>query len=333
MSQTSFNAIYDLIKDHSVFAEKTNNGRGQASVKYQLMVLLKYLGTEGSGGSNLNLRSVFGIGEGTAELYRDRVVEALLSLQEATITWPDAAERKAIAERFDNHFGWPHCVGIIDGTLFPLAFRPQSDDAADYSGRKHAYSLSALIICDDVRRIRYINAGWPGTAHDNRIFKNTQVYQHSASYFSPKNYILGDSAFDNMWFCVSSFRKPKGRNLPCEHELFNDAMKAPRVISEHCIGILKGRFPFLRSIRKLITNNKNDLKKILKFIIATVVLHNLLIEYDDEIPMEWVEYDDSSELDDPDRAINELELPVPIGSANDERRQQLVRYQLERHVV
>ena len=122
MSRTSFHAIYDLIKDHSVFAEKTNNGRGQASVKYQLMVLLKYLGTEGSRGSNLNLCSVFGIGEGTAELYRDRVVEALLSLQEATITWPDAAERKAIAERFDNHFGWPHCVGIIDGTLFPLAF-------------------------------------------------------------------------------------------------------------------------------------------------------------------------------------------------------------------
>ena len=36
MSRTSFHAIYDLIKDHSVFAEKTNNGRGQASVKYQV---------------------------------------------------------------------------------------------------------------------------------------------------------------------------------------------------------------------------------------------------------------------------------------------------------
>ncbi len=66
MSRTSFHAIYDLIKDHSVFAERTNNCRGQeASVKYQFMVLLKYLGTEGSGSSNLNLRSVFGIGEGT----------------------------------------------------------------------------------------------------------------------------------------------------------------------------------------------------------------------------------------------------------------------------
>jgi hypothetical protein len=37
----------------------------------------------------------------------------------------------------------------MDGTLFPLAFRPRTEDAPDYSGHKHAYSLSALIVCDD----------------------------------------------------------------------------------------------------------------------------------------------------------------------------------------
>ena len=47
------------------------NGRDQAEVLQQLLVLLKFLGTEGSGGSNANLGSVFGIGEGTVNLYRD----------------------------------------------------------------------------------------------------------------------------------------------------------------------------------------------------------------------------------------------------------------------
>ncbi len=81
------------------------------------------------------------------------------------------------------------------------------------------------------------------------------------------------------------------------------------------------------------TNNKDDLKKILKYILATLVLHNLLIDYDHNVPEEWIEDDDSSKLDNPDRANDELDLPVPIGSSNDERRQQLVRYQLEQHVM
>ena len=51
------------------------------------MVLLKFLGTEGTGGSNANLRSVFGIGEGTVNLYRDCVVQALLNLKDTVVSW------------------------------------------------------------------------------------------------------------------------------------------------------------------------------------------------------------------------------------------------------
>ena len=209
-SRSSFKTLVDLIKDDPVLQTRRDfvNGRDQADVAHQLMVLLKFLGTEGSGGSNANLRSVFGIGEGTVNLYRDRVVQAILRLKDSVVTWPDEDERNLIAGRFLKDFKWPNCVGVIDGTLFPLAFRPRSKDAPDYSGRKHVYSISSLIICDDQRRIRYVNAGWPGTAHDNRILKNSKVFQCATSFFSSKQYILGDSAFDNMWFLVSAFKKP-----------------------------------------------------------------------------------------------------------------------------
>ena len=334
MSRDSFSAIHDLIKDNDAFADKYKSGRKQASSKYQLLVLLKYLGTEGNGASNPNLRNFFGIGEGTAGLYRDRAVEALLSLQDRVITWPNVKERSEIAQRFETQFNWRNCVGIMDGTLFPLAFRPRTEDAPDYSGRKHAYSLSALIVCDDRRRIRYINAGWPGTAHDNRIFKNSRIYQEATTFFCAWEYLLGDSAFENTWFCVSSFKKPRGGTLPREQELFNDALKSPRVLSEHCIGILKGRFPFLRSIRNLITEDKEDLKRILKYVSAAAILHNLLIEYDDEVPDDWIDFDDFSEMDDPNRAADdELDVAVPVGSSSDERCQQLMRYHAEYHIM
>jgi hypothetical protein len=82
-----------------------------------------------------------------------------------------------------------------------------------------------------------------------------------------------------------------------EHERFNTLMSKPRVISEHCIGLLKGRFPWLREIRVMI-NSKNDLKRILAYVDVCVILHNLLVK--SQVPEDW-EDDDFSDIDDPTR--------------------------------
>lgn len=54
-------------------------------------------------------------------------------------------------------------------------------------------------------------------------------------------------------------------------------------MSKHCIGLLKGRFPRLKNIRITIYEKK-DLKEINKFIRASLILHNLLIDtpYEEE---------------------------------------------------
>ena len=88
------------------------------------------------------------MGYGTAAVYRRRVTKALLHLAEEYITWPDAEERQQISKEIKSKYDFPHCVGLADGTLFPLAFEPQTEDAPDYSGRKYGYSLSTMIICD-----------------------------------------------------------------------------------------------------------------------------------------------------------------------------------------
>jgi hypothetical protein len=49
-----------------------------APPEYQLMGFLKYGGTEGSGANTSNQRSTFGVGYGTAEVYRKRVTIAHL---------------------------------------------------------------------------------------------------------------------------------------------------------------------------------------------------------------------------------------------------------------
>ena len=188
------------------------------------------------------------MGYGTADLYRRRVTTAIRGLRSEYIQWPNGREREQISTAIKDKFDFPHCVGIADGTLFPLAFEPHTEDAPDYSGRKYGYSLTVMIICDHQRRIGHYLAGYPGSAHDNRVFKATKMSMEPKKYFDPMQYLIGDSAFENQPFMVSAFKKPKGTTLPKNHEKFNEKMARLRIISEHCIGMLKGRFPWLRSI-------------------------------------------------------------------------------------
>jgi DDE superfamily endonuclease len=199
-------------------------------------------------------------------------------------------------------YGFPHCVGIVDGTLFPLAFEPETEDAPDCSGRKYGYSLSTVIFSDHKRRIIHYLAGYPGSAHDNRIFKASKPATNPSDFFAPREYCIGDSAFENSFFMVAAFKKPKGASIPIAHEKFNEQLARLRIVSEHCIGILKGRFPWLRSIRLKITKKKKSIKRILHLFEATVVVHNLLIDIGEEEKKEWIDHDDFSDLDDAERA-------------------------------
>ena len=139
------------------------------------MVFLFYVGMEGKGATNAGQRTTFAISYGVAQIYRHRVTTAILALSEQFLNWPTSEERKRIALEINILYNFPHCVAIADGTLFPLAFEPSTTDAPDYSGRKYGYSLSTLIVCDHKRRIRHFLAGYPGSAHDNRIFSDSQL--------------------------------------------------------------------------------------------------------------------------------------------------------------
>ena len=82
-----------------------------------------------------------------------------------------------------------------------------------------------------------------------------------------------------------------------------------------------------------ITNNPISLKKILKYVSATVVLHNMIIEIaeddNDDESLPWdINDEEISEIGDttrvPERDL--LDYPVPTGSLPGTRRKQLMNY-------
>jgi hypothetical protein len=87
MDRESFQKVVENIKNHPVFNNSNRKGRKQLPVESQLMVFLKYVGTEGDGASNNGQRNTFCVGYGCGTLYRSRVTEALCSLKDEFIVY------------------------------------------------------------------------------------------------------------------------------------------------------------------------------------------------------------------------------------------------------
>jgi hypothetical protein len=285
MTRESFYLLVEEMKGTKAFTK--SKFRPQRPVAYQLLVFLFRVGKEGTGGCSISVSQFFGIGIGTVNNYVKRSINALHEIKKDVVYWPDEDERQEIKNRMAVH-GFRHCVGIIDGTLVVLDFRPEVYHECYYS-RKCCYALNVMVVCDDQRRITYYYAGWPGSTHDNRVFRNSKLFKNRDQYFSHMEYLLGDAAYSNSSIMVQAFKKHfAAAYLPRDEHNFNTALAQQRIVSEHCIGILKGRFGCLKRSNIHFKKGKKEVRQLIDIIGACIVLHNLLMNYDeDDIPKEW----------------------------------------------
>jgi hypothetical protein len=177
MQRESFDLLQDLLKDHLVFCRRTgpagNLLRQQYPVQLQIMVFLYFK----------RIGARFFISQGAGRLFVTRVTTAVLSLKDELIKWPDAEERNRISSEILLQYGFPNCVGIINGTLLKLQYSPLLHPE-NYHCRKGFAAVSALIICDHTCRINHLYVGWPGSTHDNRIWWNSRVFCYLDEYFN-----------------------------------------------------------------------------------------------------------------------------------------------------
>ena len=111
-------------------------------------------------------------------------------------------------------------VGLINGTLFPLAFAPTLN-AEDYFTSKGDYGIKGLVICDNAARITWIEKGCPGSVHDNQLWSNSEIYLGRDKYFDHKEYLLGNSTSSVM---VQAFKKGDNANLSEEKSTSTPSM-------------------------------------------------------------------------------------------------------------
>lgn len=97
-----------------------------------------------------------------------------------------------------------------------------------------------------------------------------------ASLFSSGEYILADSGYASTEFILPTFKRSHSNPLTPAQNHFNNALSKLRVASEHCNGMLKGRFGSLKELRLLILDEKSA-AYVCSWIAACVVIHNFLI--------------------------------------------------------
>ena len=89
---------------------------------------------------------------------------------------PEGNQLKEIVDVFERKWGFPQYVGAVDGSHIPIIATPEYH--TDYFNRKGWHFVILQGVVDPCYRFWDINVCWPGSVHDARVFRNTDLYKY-----------------------------------------------------------------------------------------------------------------------------------------------------------
>jgi len=213
----------------------------------------------------------FNISQGHLSHLVKVVVDFLCSMSKDVIHWPTEGEIVQTEVDFKAMANFPGVVGAIDGCQIPILAPEYCQQ--DYLNRNHCHSVNLMAVCDSSARFTFCYAGFPGSAHDQRVFANSSLglaLDASPKRYFPSNYyhVIRDSAFQLHEHVMVPY-KDTG-SLTVTEQTFNTQLSQTRRIIENAFGLLKGRFRRLRRLECKMSSVPTN-------IIACCILHNLTI--------------------------------------------------------
>src|SRR5579859_1890102 len=157
-----------------------------------------------------------------------------------------------------------------------------------------------IVMVDDRRRVIDLEAGWPGSVNDRRIWDNSSLKRIHEEWLNQlpttelttfqfpdgvemveevPAFILGDSAYPNTRHMVSTFRMSDIRGEEVIAEL-NQRLGSARYVVENAFGIMKQRFQLLKAPLEC---SHENVKYAIKLVVSMFVLHNFLIDVKDHL--------------------------------------------------
>nr|KAJ0212221.1 hypothetical protein LSAT_V11C400162560 [Lactuca sativa] len=210
--------------------------------------------------------------EFSEQLYHWKVI--IFNNQKAMLYKKKFKKKKRFYPYFKN------CIGAVDGTH--VRVKVPNKDAPRYRGRKGYPTINVLAACTFDLKFTYILSGWEGTASDLRILKN--ALNREDKLVIPKGrYYLVDAGLPHTTTLMAPYRGVRyhlkeysARAPENAKELFNLRHASLRNAIERAFGVLKRRFPIIRSTQEPFYSceTQSDI------FLACCILHNFLLEED-----------------------------------------------------
>ncbi|XP_062287204.1 putative nuclease HARBI1 [Scomber scombrus] len=289
-SSTSIIYLNNILRPY--ICNLTHRGRALTSEQILCIVLRFYA----NGSFLYNIGDAEHVGKATVCRAVRNVTLALKRLLSAMVVFPGHKPLRHIKEEFHRIAGLPNVIGCIDGTHIPIT--APAENEGDYVNRKSCHSINVQIICDAANLITNVEAKWPGSVHDARMYRESSLSNKFAcGEFD--GYLLGDRGYP----CQPSLLTPYPDPEPGPQQHFNVAHCRTRARVEMTIGILKSRFQCLRKLR--VTP-----ERACDIIVACVVLHIATIRGEQQPAVQTHDADDDHPIHPADvqdgRAVRDL---------------------------
>lgn len=184
-------------------------------------------------------------------------------------SWPSRQEQLSIAEGFKQISDLEGVIGAVDVTFIRLKKKP-TDRGESFYCRRGFYAVSLQGICDASGQLLDVWCGWPGRAHDSRVFQTSPIFKfiqmNQATAVIPHGFLVADSAYTSSEWLVKKFDSVD-ESQPSLLE-FNRAIAQARIVIENCWSRLKMRWRWLTSL-------DCDIVRVPLIVEAACVLHNI----------------------------------------------------------
>ncbi|XP_056136051.1 putative nuclease HARBI1 [Lampris incognitus] len=185
------------------------------------------------------------------------------------VRFPGHAEGQPIKNGFYAIAGFPNVIGVVDCIQIPIKAPSRP---GDFVNGKGFASINVQIISDSACLISNVEAKWPGSVHNSRIFRESDLCKafERGAY---DGVLIGDGSYACLPFLMTPYADP----TPGPQSAYNAALVRTRAQMEMTLEKLKGRFQCLGGLR-VAPSRACDI------VVACVVLHNIATIRKERVP-------------------------------------------------